>query len=141
MKIYFCGSIRGGRDLAALYGRAVETLKEYGSVLTEHVGSSALTHFGGDGTNEFIYQRDTARLRECDILIAECTVPSLGVGYEIAYGEALGKPVHVFYGGEDPRRLSAMLAGDPALHIHYYQGEAELLQQIKEIFSQEKQAG
>lgn len=134
MKIYFCGSIRGGRELAERYGRMVAALKEYGEVLTEHVGSPTLTHFGGDGTNEFIYRRDTAKLRECDILLAECTVPSLGVGYEIAYGEALGKPVHIFYGGEDPRRLSAMLAGNAALHIHYYRTDAELLQQISDVF-------
>jgi len=136
MKIYFCGSIRGGRELAERYGRMVAALKEYGEVLTEHVGSQTLTHFGGDGTNEFIYRRDTAKLRECDILLAECTVPSLGVGYEIAYGEALGKPVHIFYGGEDPRRLSAMLAGNTALHIHYYRTDAELLQQISDVFHQ-----
>ena len=134
-KIYFCGSIRGGRELAGLYARMIAHLKQYGSVLTEHVGDASLTHFGGDGTNEYIYARDTGFLKECDILIAECTAPSLGVGYEIAYGEALGKSVHVFYGGEDPRRLSAMLAGDPALHIHYYSSEEELLRRIDEVFA------
>jgi hypothetical protein len=37
LKIYFAGSIRGGRDDAALYLRIVEDLKAYGTVLTEHV--------------------------------------------------------------------------------------------------------
>lgn len=37
--IYFCGSIRGGRQDAELYRRLIEKLKAYGDVLTEHVGS------------------------------------------------------------------------------------------------------
>ena len=35
--IYFCGSIRGGRDDAALYRRIIDQLKQYGDVLTEHI--------------------------------------------------------------------------------------------------------
>lgn len=38
-KIYFAGSIRGGRQDADLYLRIVEQLKIYGTVLTEHVAS------------------------------------------------------------------------------------------------------
>lgn len=38
--IYFCGSIRGGRDDAALYRRIIDQLKQYGEVLTEHVGEA-----------------------------------------------------------------------------------------------------
>jgi len=42
MKIYFCGSIRAGRQDAELYGRLIEQLKAYGPVLTEHVGAKEL---------------------------------------------------------------------------------------------------
>lgn len=132
MKIYFCGSIRGGREKAALYRRMIEFLKSYGSVLTEHVGDPNLTEQGNDGSNEGIWQRDTAWLRECDIVLAECTQPSLGVGYELAYAEALGKPVHVFYGGAEGR-LSAMLAGCPNFVIHAYRSEAELFGMLKAV--------
>lgn len=38
--IYFCGSIRGGREDAALYRRIIDQLKEYGDVLTEHIGDA-----------------------------------------------------------------------------------------------------
>lgn len=40
--IYFCGSIRGGRDDAALYKRIIDQLKQYGEVLTEHIGDPNL---------------------------------------------------------------------------------------------------
>ena len=135
MKIYFCGSIRGGRENAALYHRMIEALKAYGPVLTEHVGDLSLTEMGGDGTNGYIWQRDTAWLRECDVVLAECSQPSLGVGYELAYAEALGKPVHVFYGGAKGR-LSAMVAGCPDFVIHHYRDEAELFDLLKAVMEQ-----
>jgi hypothetical protein len=37
MNIYFCGSIRGGRQDVAIYQQIVACLKTYGIVLTEHV--------------------------------------------------------------------------------------------------------
>lgn len=37
MNIYFCGSIRGGRQDVAIYQQIVSCLKNYGRVLTEHV--------------------------------------------------------------------------------------------------------
>lgn len=132
MKIYFCGSIRGGRGDAALYHEMIGFLKTYGPVLTEHVGDLKLTDKGGDGTSEEIWLRDTAWLKECDIVIAECSQPSLGVGYELAFAEALGKNVHVFYGKNDGR-LSAMIAGDPHFDIHCYAGPEELFSQLKAV--------
>ena len=133
LRIYFCGSIRGGRELAALYAEMIARLQSLGAqVLTEHVGDPALTNKGGDGGSSYIYERDTAWLRECDIVIAECTVPSLGVGYELAYAEALGKPVYVFYGGEEGR-LSAMIEGDPRFVCRYYRGKDELMNALEEL--------
>jgi len=104
MKIYFAGSIRGGRDDAVLYrqiiallmeyGDVLTELMEYGDVLTEHVGDASLTSTGEDGpSDEVIYERDMAWLAEADVVIAEVTTPSHGVGYEVARAEALGKPV------------------------------------------------
>ena len=93
MKIYFAGSICGGRDDAALYRQIIVMLMEYGEVLTEHVGDASLTRAGEDGpSDEAIYGRDMAWLTEADIVVAEVTVPSHGVGYEVAWAEALGKP-------------------------------------------------
>ena len=135
MNIYFCGSIRGGRQDAALYHDMIAFLKQYGPVLTEHVGDLSLTAQGNDGTADAIWQRDTEWLRQSDIVIAECATPSLGVGYELAFAEAIGKPVHVFYGKSDGR-LSAMLAGDPHFGIHLYDTREELFAMLKTIMEE-----
>lgn len=44
--LYFCGSIRGGRDDLALYGRIVARLRRFGAVLTEHVAAAELSARG-----------------------------------------------------------------------------------------------
>lgn len=127
MKIYFAGSIRGGRDDAQLYRRIIAMLKEYGEVLTVHIGSSGLTSEGeAKLTNEEIYERDVGWLEQADALIAEVTVPSHGVGYEIARAEALGKPVLCLHRPSAGRQLSAVLAGAPALQCETYRSFEEL---------------
>lgn len=126
LKIYFAGSIRGGRVDAGLYHRMIDYLNQRGRVLTEHVGNLALSALEqGRQRDADIYNQDTAWLRQCDILIAECTCPSLGVGYELAYAEQLGKPCYLFY-RKDRVQLSAMLTGDPYFRIYPYLEEEEI---------------
>jgi len=121
IKIYFAGSIRGGRDEGPLYRRLIALLAEYGEVLTEHVGDVELTSAGEDGlSDEAIYERDMAWLAESDVVVAEVTVPSHGVGYEIGRAASLGKPVLCLHRRGAGRRLSAMLAGNPALRCETY---------------------
>lgn len=124
-KIYFAGSIRGGRIDADLYGRLIKHMQKDNIVLTEHIGSPHLNLMEQGKRDIDIYNEDTAWLRESDIVIAECTCPSLGVGYEMAYAEKIGKPCHIFY-DRSKTQLSAMLTGNPYFHIHPYETENEI---------------
>ena len=94
-KVYFGGSIRGGRIDANLYKRLIEYIQRTDIVLTEHIGSPELNLMEQGKRDVEIYDEDTAWLRESDVVIAECSCPSLGVGYELAYAEKLGKPCHI----------------------------------------------
>ena len=134
-KVYFAGSIRGGRVDATLYHRIIEYMQLTDTVLTEHVGSSTLNLIEqGRSRDALIYDRDTAWLRECDVVIAECTCPSLGVGYELAYAEHQGKPIHIFY-NKSKTQLSAMLTGDPYFQIHPYEKEEVIFDTLKDILT------
>lgn len=124
-KIYFAGSIRGGRVDAELYHRIIRYMQQTCVVLTEHVGSPHLNLMEQGKRDQDIYDQDTGWLRESDILIGECTCPSLGVGYELAYAEAHGVPCHIFY-DKTKTQLSAMLTGNPYFHIHPYESEADI---------------
>ena len=129
-KIYFAGSIRGGRQDAAIYRKVIAAIQETDTVLTEHVGDLSLSLVESQG-DRAIYEQDTAWLRACDLVIAECTQPSLGVGYELAYAERYAKPVHIFYGKGG--NLSAMLTGDKYFQLHPYEREDELLVEVKKV--------
>lgn len=131
-KIYFAGSIRGGRIDAGLYRRIIAYIQKNGMVLTEHIGNPDLNLMEQGKRDVEIYEQDTAWLRESDMLIGECTCPSLGVGYELAYAEKIGKPCHIFY-DRNKTQLSAMLTGNPYFHIHPYETEDEIYTAIDEI--------
>lgn len=137
-KIYFAGSIRGGRVDANLYRHMIDHMIEQGhKVLTEHVGSSKLClHEQGRDADKRIYDQDTAWLRECDVVVAECTCPSLGVGYELAYAEHHGKPVHIFY-NRAKTQLSAMLTGDNYFELHPYEVEDDIFVALDNLLSHE----
>lgn len=131
-KIYFAGSIRGGRVDAELYRRIIEYMQQSNVVLTEHVGSPHLNLMEQGKRDQDIYDQDTAWLRESDILIGECTCPSLGVGYELAYAEARNIPCHIFY-DRTKTQLSAMLTGNPYFRIHPYASESDIYPVLDEI--------
>jgi hypothetical protein len=132
MKIYFAGAIRGGRDDQTLYLKIIEELREYGQVLTEHIGAAALTTTGEALSDGEIHDRDLAWLRESDRVVAEVTTPSLGVGYEIGKATEWDKPVLCLYRPDAGRTLSAMIAGSEAITLREYRTITEL----KKVFAE-----
>ena len=68
-KIYFAGSIRGGRVDAELYGRLIRYMQKTAVVLTEHVGSPHLNLLEQGKRDIEIYDQDMAWLRESDVIV------------------------------------------------------------------------
>ena len=134
MRIYFAASIRGGRQDKELYARLIKLLGEYGEVLTEHIGDTKLSEDRSRDrdSNQSIYDRDMAWLRSADIVVAEVTHPSLGVGYELAQAEVMGKPVLCLYRVLPERNVSAMVAGNPYFKVYEYV-DSGLLEEVKEL--------
>jgi len=121
MKIYFAGAIRGGREDAQLYKKLIAYLKEKGQVLTEHIGSTDLSWKGETSSkDEEIYNRDIKWLQSADIVVAEVTTPSLGVGYELGIAEKLNIPVLCLYRPDKSNRLSAMVSGNAIFTCREY---------------------
>jgi len=134
MKIYFAGSIRGGRHDSALYHEIVQQLKTYGEVFTEHVGDTELGVLSQDAGDVKTHDRDLDWLRASDYLVAEVTTPSLGVGYEIGKATEWGKPVLCLYRPAEGRLLSAMIAGSNAVTLNEYQSPNELKGTFEQFF-------
>lgn len=119
-KVYFACSIRGGRDDADLYGQLVEITKKYSEVLTEIFADKKLTTTGMNQPAGEIWNNDIQWIGQADAIIAEVTNPSLGVGYEIARAEKMGKPVLCLFRPSEERKLSAMIAGSPNVSVFEY---------------------
>jgi nucleoside 2-deoxyribosyltransferase len=134
MKIYFAGSIRGGRGDAGLYREIITLLGEYGEVLTEYIGDEGLTAHGSDMEPSHIFEQDTDWIREADVIVAEVTTPSLGVGYEIGLAESLEKRILCIYREQEDRGLSAMIAGNRYLSIAEYESVDDIEAIFKDFF-------
>ncbi len=135
MKIYFAGSIRGGRQKAEDYKKIIQFLSLYGEVLTEHIGDPSLSSQGEERSCEEIYTRDIAWVDDSEVVVAEVTVPSLGVGYEIKHAEQANKKVICLYHNTGDGKLSAMIEGNKKLIVVIYQDLDDLFQQLTDLFS------
>lgn len=139
MKIYFAGSIRGGRDDQKTYLDLINYLSKFGQVLSEHIGDAKLTATGEDDpADEWIFHRDMAWVKEADVIIAEVSTPSLGVGYEIGQAQSLGKPILCLCHPQPDRRLSAMVSGNPDLQIANYHDLNEAKKEIRRFLDSSK---
>lgn len=132
MKIFFAGSIRGGREDKKIYAEIIEALSQYGKILTEHIGDQTLSVMGEELPVQQIHDRDINRLSESDVVVAEVTTPSLGVGYEIAKAEELGKNVLCFYREIEGRSVSAMVSGSAKVVLKNY----KTIKDVKDIFEE-----
>jgi len=111
-------------------------LGQYGTVLTEHVGDGSLSTTGEkEKTDSYIYNRDMEWLAQADVVVAEVTMPSLGVGYELARAEEMKKPVLCLFQKNTSQKLSAMIAGDAYFKVEQYESEQDLVVILERFFS------
>jgi nucleoside 2-deoxyribosyltransferase len=126
MKIYFSGSIAGGRNDLETYQKIVAYLKsKEHRVLTEHVVQLDVLELEKKLTPGQIYTRDIEWIKECDCVTAEVSNPSLGVGYEICYALRIDKPVLCLY--RKGIFLTRMLLGNTSdgLVVREYEKDSE----------------
>lgn len=131
MKIYFSGSIRGGQQDTELYAQIIKELGQYGTILTEHIGSKTIDTSLSD---KEIHDRDLQWVIESDVLVAEVTTPSLGVGYEIGRAVEMNKPLICLYRTIDGKNTSAMIRGCSNLKCFEYEKLDDAKKILKEQF-------
>jgi nucleoside 2-deoxyribosyltransferase len=84
-------------------------------------------------TSRQIYQQDLRWLREADAIVAEVTTPSLGVGYELGFAEALKIPALCLFQEGAPRQLSAMIGGSLYYENNIKPYKKGDIQQVKDL--------
>ena len=136
VNIYFCGSIRGGRQLASTYEKLIIMLQVHGIVLTEHLGDDEeIQTKDRILPDREIHDRDMQWIAESDLLVADVTITSLGVGYEIGRAIEMGKPVLCLFNTESEYTLSAMIAGSERIEMIYYTDPQDLKDSLDQFIS------
>jgi thymidylate synthase ThyX/thymidylate kinase len=132
LNIYFAGSIRGGRDDVSLYSELISHLKNYGSVLSEHVGDKKLGA-EGESNDISVHDRDLELIKKSDLFVAEVSLPSLGVGYEISFAFSMGKKILCLYKQESDKNISAMINGCKGAFVEKYNSIDEAKNKIDDF--------
>jgi nucleoside 2-deoxyribosyltransferase len=136
MNIYFACAITGGRAYEAVYQSITRALLEAGvEVPTAHLAETGVVDEERIIQPRAVYERDVAWMRSADALIAEVSVPSHGVGYEIGFALNLGKPVLCLH--EQGRAISKMITGNPHpnLTVRSYQNSVQATELARDFLS------
>jgi hypothetical protein len=136
MNIYFACSITGGRQDEAIYQLLVKTLHEGGHMVpTALLAGAEVMQLEGIVEPADIYARDSAWIQECELLLAEVSTPSHGVGYEIGYALSLNKPVLCLHRAN--RKVSKMILGNPhpCLRVCAYHSAEEAVEILQNSLS------
>ena len=136
MNIYFACSITGGREFEPVFQAIVKAMQDDGyEVPTAHLAATSVGDLELVIDPVEVYSRDVAWISAADGLVAEVSTPSHGVGYEIGYALALGKPVLVCHRRD--RRISKMISGNPDanLVIRPYDEPEDAVQIVREFLA------
>jgi hypothetical protein len=142
MRIYLACTVRGDRG-GVLAGRAIcERLQRHGhEVLTTHLLRDDVETAESQLTERDVFERDLDWLSRCDVLVAEASGSSYGVGFEVGYvlGRALqtGQRVVLLYNTERRHAVSRLITGnsDAACTTLGYSSIDELTTLIDREFS------
>lgn len=134
MQIYLACTVRGERS-GVLAGRAIcERLLQHGhEVPTTHLLADDVDRAEAALTEAQVYQRDLDWLSRCEVLVAEASGSSYGVGFEVGYvtgrSSETGQRVLLVYDAARRDAVSRLITGncDRACTAFAYQTIDELV--------------
>ena len=114
MKIYFGFTVAGDRSALETAKRLVQLLEGLGhEVLTRHLVNDDAWERDRLISPHDVYRRDMAWLQQCEVLIAEVSGSSFGLGFETGYLlGATAKKVILFYRRDLEKKISLLITGN-----------------------------
>ena len=137
MNIYFSGSIYGGRQKIETYKKLVEEVKKYGDVLNPEVADDNVIENEKTISDNVVFETLEKKLNQADLIFAEFTVTSLGVGYEIGYADSHNKRIIGIYDETVTSKITTMLRGNKRLKIISYKNINEIISNLGNIIKEE----
>ena len=138
MQIYLACTVRGDRGAVAITRLLADLLEQLGhTVLTRHLLVDDADAQEGRLSEREVFERDVRWLDEADVLIAEASGSSYGVGFEVGYvagrAERTDQRVLLLYDAARRPFVSRLIAGNthPACTTYPYQDREDLLQFVR----------
>lgn len=117
MQIYLACTVRGDRGAVAALRTLVAALERAGhTVLTKHLLDDNVEGAESTLTERAVYERDIAWLEACDVLIADGSGSSFGVGFEVGYvlgrSDRTHQRVVLLYRADRRDQISRLIVGN-----------------------------
>jgi hypothetical protein len=133
MRIYLACTVRGHRGGVSA-GRAIAAhLRHLGhDVLTTHLLADDVEATESALSEREVFLRDVEWLSQCDVLVAEASGSSFGVGFEVGYvlgrADRTGQRVLLLYEAARESSVSRLIVGncDPACTTFAYRSVEEI---------------
>ena len=137
MKIYVSGSIYGGTEKIETYKILIKELEKYGEVLDKQIADINTIANEAYQSDEEIYKDLENKLIEADIIFAEVSIPSLGVGYELGFADKLGKKIIAIYDSIYTPKVSTMIRGNKRIKLIPYKDIKEITDNLDNLLGGE----
>ena len=135
MKVYVSGSIYGGRQKIDIYKKLIEKLEEFAEVVNKNIVNENIFEEEKYQDDNEIFEDLERKMREADYIIAEVTVPALGVGYEIGFADMIGKKIIAIYDLNDIEKVTTMIRGNKRIKLIGYHKIEEIINNIEMILN------
>jgi nucleoside 2-deoxyribosyltransferase len=117
MTIYLACTVRGDRGAVAALRSLVTSLENAGhTILTKHLLDDNVEGAESALTERAVYERDIEWLEACDVLIADASGSSFGVGFEVGYvlgrSDRTDQRVVLLYRGDRRDQISRLIVGN-----------------------------
>jgi 2'-deoxynucleoside 5'-phosphate N-hydrolase len=133
MRIYLGVTVRGDRSALEAARYVARRLQERGhEILTTHLLLDDVESVEQSRSDQDIYLRDIAWVESCDVLVAEASGSSFGVGFEAGYllGRAphTGQRAYLMYRRDRHPAISRLITGLSSEHgtVFPYESVADL---------------
>lgn len=117
MIIYLACTVRGDRGAVAALRTLVSQLEADGhAVLTKHLLDDDVESAEAQLSEDVVYRRDIDWLESCDVLIADASGSSFGVGFEVGYvlgrSDRTDQRVILLYRADRKPHISRLISGN-----------------------------
>jgi len=140
MQIYLACTVRGDRGAVAALRSLVVALEARGhTILTKHLLDDGVEAAEAAITERDVYDRDIAWLESCDLLIADASGSSYGVGFEVGYvlarSDRTSQRVVLLYRADRRHQISRLIPGNshPRCTVLTYDNPADLVDRVSRL--------